>query len=46
LRPQFFQDLKKGDQVMSCESCLRMLYYNPPVSFEDAVGDRASAVRE
>src|SRR3954471_5900396 len=39
LRPQFFQDLKKGDQVMSCESCLRMLYYNPPVSFEDAVGD-------
>jgi predicted nucleic acid-binding Zn-ribbon protein len=43
LRPQFFQELKRGDQVMSCESCLRMLYYNPPVTVEDlgipAAGD-------
>src|SRR4051794_671122 len=35
LRLQYFQDLKKGDQVLSCESCQRMLYYNPPVGFED-----------
>jgi predicted nucleic acid-binding Zn-ribbon protein len=41
LRLQFFQDLKKGDQVMSCESCQRILYYNPPVSFEDATGEPA-----
>jgi predicted nucleic acid-binding Zn-ribbon protein len=34
LRPQFFQDLRRGDQVMLCESCGRILYYNPPVSFE------------
>lgn len=34
LRPQFFQDLRKGDNVMTCESCGRILYYNPPVSFE------------
>ena len=45
LRPQFFQDLKRGDQVMSCESCLRMLYYNPPVAVED-VGMPAPAVRD
>ena len=34
LRPQVSQDLRKGDQVMLCESCGRMLYYNPPASFE------------
>jgi predicted nucleic acid-binding Zn-ribbon protein len=44
LRPQFFQDLKKGNQVMSCESCQRMLYYNPPVSVEDIAGEAAPAV--
>jgi len=36
LRPQFLQDLRKGDQLMFCEQCGRFLYYNPPVSFEDA----------
>lgn len=34
LRPQFFQDLRRGEQLMFCESCGRILYYNPPVSFE------------
>lgn len=34
LRPQFFQDLRRGDQLMTCESCGRIVYYNPPVSFE------------
>ena len=37
LRPQVFQDLKRGDHLMTCESCGRFLYYNPPVSVEDAV---------
>jgi predicted nucleic acid-binding Zn-ribbon protein len=46
LRPQFFQDLKKGEQVMACESCSRILYYNPPVSLEELTGDPAPAVRE
>jgi predicted nucleic acid-binding Zn-ribbon protein len=36
LRPQYVQDLKKGEHLMFCESCGRILYYNPPVSFEDA----------
>jgi uncharacterized protein len=35
LRPQLFQDLRRGDQLMFCESCGRILYYNPPVNVED-----------
>jgi predicted nucleic acid-binding Zn-ribbon protein len=35
LRPQYLQDLRKGTELMFCESCGRILYYNPPVSFED-----------
>ena len=35
LRPQFSQDLKRGEQVMYCESCSRIIYYNPPQNFED-----------
>ena len=40
LRPQFVQDLRRGDELMFCESCGRFLFYNPPVSFEQ---DLASA---
>ncbi len=46
LRLQFFQDLKKGDQVMTCESCQRILYYNPPASLEDLTGEPAPVVQE
>jgi uncharacterized protein len=45
LRPQFFQELRKGNEVMICESCQRILYYNPPVAFDEAAGAPAS-VRE
>lgn len=45
LRPQFFQELRKGHEVMICESCQRILYYNPPVAFDEATGAPA-AVRE
>jgi predicted nucleic acid-binding Zn-ribbon protein len=34
LRPQFFQDLRHSEVLMFCESCGRILHYNPPVSFE------------
>jgi predicted nucleic acid-binding Zn-ribbon protein len=37
LRPQHFQDLKRGESILSCESCQRMLYYNPPQSVEEVV---------
>lgn len=39
LRPQFFQELRSGDVVMYCESCGRMLYYNPPVDVTDHVAN-------
>jgi hypothetical protein len=35
LRPQYMQDLKRGDELMFCESCGRFVYYNPPVNVED-----------
>lgn len=44
LRPQFGQELKRGDKVMSCESCQRILYYNPPVPVEDLHGAATPAV--
>jgi uncharacterized protein len=37
LRPQFFQDLKRGERLQFCESCGRILYYNPPVSLEHEI---------
>jgi predicted nucleic acid-binding Zn-ribbon protein len=45
MRLQFFQDLKRGDQVMHCESCSRILYYNPPAAIEDLAGQSAPAVQ-
>jgi len=40
LRPQFFQDLRRGDQVMFCEMCGRILTYNPVI---DVAGDVAAS---
>ena len=31
LRPQFFQDLRRGEALLTCESCGRFLFYNPAV---------------
>jgi predicted nucleic acid-binding Zn-ribbon protein len=39
LRLQFFQDLKRSTEVMTCENCQRILYYNPPVKLEDLSGE-------
>jgi predicted nucleic acid-binding Zn-ribbon protein len=35
LRPQYWQDLKRGDELMACESCGRFMFHNPPVRVED-----------
>jgi predicted nucleic acid-binding Zn-ribbon protein len=35
IRPQHMQDLKRGEELMTCENCGRFLYYNRPVSIED-----------
>ena len=43
LRLQYLQELKKGDQILACESCQRILYYNPPVKVEDLADGAASA---
>ncbi len=45
LRLQFYQDLRRGESVMFCESCGRILYYNPPESFEDLASDAPSEAR-
>jgi hypothetical protein len=45
LRLQFFQELKHGDQILVCESCQRILYYNPPVRVEDLSGEPAEAAQ-
>lgn len=42
VRPQFMQELRRGDKVMCCESCGRILVYNPPQSVEELVGHRAT----
>ena len=36
LRPQFFQDVRRNEEILYCESCGRMLYYVPPVAAEEA----------
>ncbi len=44
LRPQFFQDLRRGDKIMQCESCGRILTYNPIVDVEsDVAASRQTA---
>ncbi len=37
LRPQFFQDLRRGDRIMFCESCGRILTYNPIIDVSSDV---------
>jgi predicted nucleic acid-binding Zn-ribbon protein len=45
LRLQYLQELRRGDRVMNCESCGRILYYNPPESFEDLAAETHQAAR-
>jgi predicted nucleic acid-binding Zn-ribbon protein len=40
LRPQFFQDLRRGDRIMFCETCGRILTYNPVI---DVASDIAAS---
>ncbi len=43
LRPQFFQDLRHSGKVQFCESCGRILLYNPPVNLEHEMHSVRSA---
>jgi uncharacterized protein len=31
LRPQYFQEVRRGDKLLTCENCGRFLFYNPSV---------------
>ena len=36
IRPQVMQELRQGlEALIFCESCKRILYYNPPVNVEE-----------
>ena len=39
MRPQYFLDLKRGESILQCESCQRILFYNPPAAIEDLAGE-------
>jgi predicted nucleic acid-binding Zn-ribbon protein len=43
LRLQFFQELRRLDRVMCCESCGRILFYTPPPVEVDELGPAARA---
>ncbi|HBY64450.1 MAG TPA: hypothetical protein DEH78_31915 [Solibacterales bacterium] len=45
LRPQFFQELRKGDQLMFCESCGRLVYYLPATAVDEQVEARPMPIR-
>jgi hypothetical protein len=44
LRPQVFNNVRRNDQIIQCDSCLRILYFVPsaPAAPADAVGQSAS----
>ncbi len=44
LRPQHFQDARKNDQILFCESCGRILFYNPPVVADEAAAPDPSVL--
>lgn len=43
LRPQYYQDLRRGEALMNCESCGRIIYYNPPIDVEAQNSSHAGA---
>ncbi len=42
LRPQVYQDVMKGEEILACDSCQRILYFVPPPPKEDAAKDAAT----
>jgi predicted nucleic acid-binding Zn-ribbon protein len=40
LRPQHFQNLRHADTLFFCESCGRILLYNPPVNLEHELNSK------
>jgi hypothetical protein len=47
LRPQVYQDVMKGEEIMYCDSCQRILYFvPPPPKEEEATKDNKTSVSE
>jgi predicted nucleic acid-binding Zn-ribbon protein len=44
LRPQVFNNVRRNDQIIQCDSCMRILYFVPtgPAAPADTVGQPAS----
>jgi predicted nucleic acid-binding Zn-ribbon protein len=42
LRPQVYQDIMKGEEIMACDYCQRILYFVPPPPKEDASKEEAA----
>ena len=43
LRPQVYQDVMKGDEIIQCDSCQRILYFVPPPPKDEAKSEKAPA---
>ena len=43
LRPQVYNDVRRGDAVLTCENCSRILYYVEPPEVEPAEGGESNA---
>ena len=41
LRPQVYQDVMKGEEIIACDSCQRILYFVPPPPSEEAKNGKA-----
>ena len=41
IRPQLFQDLRRGSDMLVCENCGRILHYNPSIAVEPEIGGPA-----
>jgi len=39
LRPQVYQDVMKGEEIIACDSCQRLLYFVPPPPKEEEAKD-------
>jgi predicted nucleic acid-binding Zn-ribbon protein len=44
LRPQVYQDVMKGEEIMACDSCQRLMYFVPPPPKEEVKTIESSAV--
>jgi len=43
MRPQVFQELRRGEKLLTCEYCGRILYYNPPMTVDTQTGAPVAA---